>query len=264
MVLGFASGAAVATGGLATIVEFDVIPFSPQVENVKTTVYVERDRLRVEQRGEKSHAVLIYRGDLHVFWQIRDNLTYTEITPEDVKPLRAQLRDQVEQYEQYLSYIPDGEREIVEQTHDWGIEMLRRLSEERSWKKFSNEKVDEPVKVGKWMAQKYKRFYDGKFDDIEYWSVGWDQTGVTAEDFAVVHEMAKSFDLFIGDTFLLATMWNAEIATTVEGFPIRFVTWHGDSKIMRSDVTGIRKEAVDSTLFTLPEGLDETPFIQTE
>ena len=58
------------------------------------TMFIEKDRLRMEMSGEEENQIIIFRGDKNVFWVIdKEDETYFEMTQDDVVKLKAQMEN---------------------------------------------------------------------------------------------------------------------------------------------------------------------------
>ena len=253
----------IALGG--SIIEFKVLAYDASLDDGTGTMYLDKGLARVETKMGQNNHVTIYRGDKTLLWEIEpERWVYREMTPKDMKKIKGRIRDQIEQFEGQLSRVSREEREKLEEQFGSRIAGARELVEEKSWKKVSHKKVASDVELKDWTCEKYKLFYDGEFDDVETWVVGWEQLGMSLSDFEVASEIGKTFGPFSGNFFLLALMWSEETDGTVDGFPVRVLMYDEGSKSMRIDITGVRKEDLDPKLFELPKALDKQPLMGME
>jgi hypothetical protein len=242
------------------VIEFKSHAYDPSLENATGTMYIDKDFGRVESKSGEIVHITIYRKDKTVLWEIDpDKWSYTEMTPKDADKMEGMMRDRVEMIERQLSSLSREERERIMQQHGAGIRMMKRMLEEKLAKNIEYKKEGTEEKIGDWTCDKYKEYYKDEFDDAEYWAVDFDSVGVSPDDFALCEEVEKEFGNFGGVLTSLANLWNKDVKAPLGGFPVRVLMFDEGTKMMRIDVTEIRREDVDPKLFELPKDFDKVP-----
>ena len=166
--------------------------------------------------------------------------------------------------EQQLGSMTRERREEIMAQHGSGIRMMKRMIEEKSPKNMRYKKVGNVEEIGDWECEQYKLYYKDKFDDAEFWSTDFEAAGVSPDDLAVCEEIEKEFGNFGGSFTTFANLWNKEVKVPIEGFPVRVMLFDEGSKMMRVDVTEIRREDLDPKLFELPKDHDKVPLTGME
>jgi hypothetical protein len=68
--------------------------FKDMNKTENTKLFIEKDRLRLENFGGSENNVIIFREDMGVFWMISpDEKTYQEMTREDLEKLKNKMND---------------------------------------------------------------------------------------------------------------------------------------------------------------------------
>ena len=83
--------------------------------DMKSTMYIDKDRLRMEASGSGQNQVIIFRGDKNLFWTIDDeNKTYFEMTQEDIKKLKVQMDKMQKIMMEQMKNMPEEQRKMME------------------------------------------------------------------------------------------------------------------------------------------------------
>ncbi len=242
------------------VIEFKTHAYDPTMENSTGTMYIDKDFGRVETKSGENEHITIFRRDEKVLWEIDSSKwEYSEMSPKDAKKMEGKMRDRVEMIERQLSSMTREQRENVMQQHGAGIRMMKRMLEERESKHIGYKKVGSGEEIGEWTCDKYKEYYKDEFDNAEYWTTDFKTVGVGPDDFALCDVVEEEFGNFGGSLTSFAKLWGEDLKAPIEGFPVRSLIFDEGSKMMRIDVTGIRVEDLDPTLFELPKDFDKVP-----
>lgn len=250
-----------ATAG--TVIEVQFVGYQPGFKDGTGVLYFDKNGARMESKTGEDNELLVYSGNGEPrLWFINDaEWTYNEVSKKNVGKLRGKIQNRLEQIQKYLSRLDREQRETTKQQFAAQISMMERLIRENYEKKISYEKTETGVAVGDLKCDLYKRLYYDQFDGLEVYAAPWDQVDASREDFVVVDDIIKTFGGFAAQFSWFGLMWSEKVNNRIDGFPMRFVVYGGETKAMRIDVTAIRHEDLDSKLFELPEDFDETPFM---
>lgn len=224
---------------------------SPSGEGTPGTIFVNDDRLRLEQGDTKA----IFRGDKQVMWIIdQKGGKYFEMSKEQMQKIGAQVSDAMSQMQDQLKSLPPEQRAKIE-------EMMKMRAPQAEGKPVEAMKY---VKNGK--SESINGFpcdgYDGMRGDkkeLEIWVTDWKRFGLTASDFKVLEQMGLFMKDAIGP---LAKKFSSSFAQSysdvdrpdaLPGVPIRIVNVDNGGSVM--EIKKVSKEAVPAERFELPEGL---------
>ena len=108
------------------------------------TMFIEKDRLRMEMSGEEENQTIIFRGDKNVFWVIdSDKKSYFEMTQDDIVKLKSQMEKMQEMMKEQMKNMPEEQRKMMEDMMPSGMPGEKK-------EKVTYTKKESGVKVGKW------------------------------------------------------------------------------------------------------------------
>jgi isochorismate hydrolase len=227
--------------------------------NIKSeqTMYIEKDRLRMEMSGEEENQIIIFRGDKNVFWVIdTDKKTYFEMTQDDIVKLKSQMEKMQAMMKEQMKNMPPEQRKMME-------DMMPSSMPGEKQKKVTYIKKSSGVKVGKWTTTHYEGTQDGKKTD-ELWTVDWSQVGIDRGEFGAMSKMAEFFSALSQDATEFMKVgseeWEKEMG--ISGMPVRWVDIMNGGTKNQGSVEDISEKALDASLFELPTGYekDQSPW----
>jgi hypothetical protein len=210
-----------------------------------TTMYVEGERLRIDtpERDERVTAV-VFDGPTKRFVMINDHdRTYTEITEEDRKRIRAQLDAMRPMMQERMKSLPPEQRKQME-------EMMGSGDKPHDWK---FEATGEKKTVNGFACSVYRVTEDGVLreqDCISPWSAGV----VKKSDFAAVAKMAQEMLQGMGGMGGARSSIFARI-DKAPGIPIsRLPMGEGGKPGEEEQIKSVKRGAVPTSMFAIPAG----------
>ncbi len=217
--------------------------------DMTTTIYVEKDRLRVETADADQNQIIIFRGDKNVFWIIdNDKKTYSEMTQKDIEKLKEQMDKAQKMMQEQMKNMPAEQREMMEKMMPGGMSTAKKVKTEYK-KKSSGEKV------GKWRCTHYEEFKEGKKSG-EMWTADWDQMGLDRTDMQAMGQLGKFFEALSQETSDLMQIgseeWEKEQG--ISGMPVRWINYLDGEGSSEGELKDILKQNLKSSLFEIPGG----------
>jgi hypothetical protein len=226
------------------------------VESLQT-MFIEKDRLRMEMSGEEENQTIIFRGDKKVFWVIdKDKNTYFEMTQDDIVKLKSQMEKMQQMMMEQMKNMPEEQRKMMEDMMPSGMPGEKK-------EKAIYTKVAGGVKVGKWTTTHYTGTRAGKKSD-ELWTVDWSDVGFSRSDFGAMSKMADFFSALSQDATEFMKVgseeWEKEMG--ISGMPVRWVHYINEGTSSEGTVEDISSKNLDSSLFEVPAGFkkDQSPW----
>lgn len=224
-----------------------------------STVYLERDRLRVETKGPEGEQIVIFRKDRQLFWVVdKKEGTYFEMTKESLRKMKEGIEEQMkgvrEMMAEQMKNLSPEERKMLEQMGARPMVMEPPKPVYR--------KVSSGVKVGHWKCDKYEGF-QGREKIEEVWATDFKELGLSPEDFRPMEEMQKfSKSLSGGAETAKPRGWQEDQG--YPGLPVREVSFLHGRMDEEMEVREISRQNFPPSLFELPKGLKkmEQPFGQ--
>jgi hypothetical protein len=233
--------------------------YGSQRINAKTTLYLERDRMRMEttdDTGEKE--VVIFRKDKQLFWVIDPKKgTYTEITKAQLRQMKRQMDEYKKEMEAAMKNMPPEQRAMVEQMMKGQMPSAQPQEPEINYRRGGS------GKVGLWYCTKYQGFSKGSKVE-EVWVTPFDKLGITPSDLKILNQMGNFFDEFylgsgnsiVGDT----EKWK----NTFKGFPVKTTSYKHGNVVYEDHLEEVKKTRLSQTLFELARGLRKNTLIPRE
>jgi hypothetical protein len=230
---------------------------SEKIESsMQSTLYIEKDRLRMEAKGEDQNHIVIFRGDKNVFWSINpDEKSYFEMTQADIQKMKGQMEKARQQMMEQMKNMPAEQRKMME-------EMMPSNMRTTETVKTTYTKKSSGIKVGKWSCTHFEGFKNGVKSD-EIWVADWGQIGLTKSDLGVLQKMGAFFKALSQETdefFEFGTdEWEKQIG--MSGAPMRSINYFKGQKSSQTEVKDVIKQNLNAALFDLPAGYskEESP-----
>lgn len=259
---GFLFLAAAVSGAIAgTVLVVDTWSYDQYSESGTHTLYIDKDKARLEFKSKEGETHVIYRLDKKddpVMWLIDPKeLSYVEMNEKTLKDMKSKMQEAMEMMEMYTSKLSAEDRSEVEKQYKKQIRQAEKMMKyEERMKKMEYEKVADDVTFESWACDEY----DGIFNKERYkkvWVADWKEIGIEHADVAVLNSMSEVFKGFSGEMipFTGAKVKGSDDVLT--GFPVKTVYYEDGNKIVKQEVKEIRKEDLNQALFELPEGLDK-------
>lgn len=204
-------------------------------ETESIEIFVEKDRLRVENVSNEGKQIVIYRDDLKKFWIVQDG-KYMEMTEEDMKKMGERMNDAMKAMHEQMQDLPPEQRKMMEEMMKGRMPGQDQEKTKAEWTKVGSEKVNQ------WQCAKFQ-----SSEGETTWTVQPGELGLTEEDFQVF-EKAEAFftEAFKGSDSFLKYMGTDE-GEEPAGFPVKSVTPEGDEHLL----TEITKKNLEGSLFEL-------------
>ena len=221
------------------------------------TMYIEKDRLRMEMSGQEENQTIIFRGDKNIFWVI-DNTkkSYFEMTQDDVVKLKSQMDNMQKMMMEQMKNMPEEQRKMME-------EMMPTSMPAEKKEKTTYTKKASGVKVGKWSTTHYEGTKAGKKSD-DLWTVDWSEAGFNRSDFAVMTKMADFFSALSQEAtdFMQVGSESWEKEMGISGMPVRWIDYMDGGSKNEGSVQDISRKDLEASLFELPAGFskDQSPW----
>lgn len=219
-----------------------------------TKMYLEGDKLRIEQPGEEGSIIIIYRGDKNLVWMIEpDKKRYEETTKEDVQKMKAQIEQAKAKMEEQMKNMPPEQRKQMEQMMG---KMTGGATEET---KIVYKLVGKGEKVNDYTCEHYAAFSDGQ-KTWDLWSVDYKEVAVGYKDLAPLEALGEFFaDLSSSDVerYFVGSEkpFEGEEGDRFHGMPVKWSSMEADSVVHVNELKILEKRTNDAALFELPEGL---------
>ncbi len=238
-----------------------VVKMSQETEGMsiqsQQTMFIDKDRLRMEMSGQEENQTIIFRGDKNVFWVIdNEKKSYFEMTEDDIVKLKSQMENMQKMMKEQMKNMPEEQRKMMEK-------MMPTSMPSGEKEKTTYTKKASGVKVGKWTTTHYEGTIKGKKSD-ELWTVDWSQVGFDRADFVVMTKMADFFSALSQEAtdFMQVGSEEWEKEMGISGMPVRWVDYMNGDKTSEGSLQDISKKDLDASLFELPTGFskDQSPW----
>jgi hypothetical protein len=219
-----------------------------------TKMYIEGDKLRIEQPGEEGSTIIIYRGDKDLVWVIHpEKKLYDELTSEDMQKMKEQLEQAKKMMEEQMKNMPPEQREQMEKM----MGKMPGATEEK--KETVYRLLGKDVKVNDYNCEHYAAFTDGKMT-WELWAADYKDIDIDFKDLAPLEAMGDFFAQMATDDFeryFVGTEepFEGEEGTRFHGMPVKWNSVEADSVVHVNELKVLEKRKNDVALFELPEGL---------
>jgi hypothetical protein len=214
----------------------------------KSTFYVDGGRIRVETEG-LTHFVMIFDANKQVAWMITpDKGTYMEMDANAPVTPMADRRQQaidnsMKQMQDKMASLPPEQRAQMEQ-------MMKGMTAKSAPATITFRSLDATDKAGPFTCSKYEALSNGKRIS-EHCTVPFDQLHLTDADVQSFIAFGKFMKTRMGGRGGAA----APPLEEMKGYPVRTISYNGDTPTFQSIVVSVEHKSVDSSMFTVPAGL---------
>jgi len=262
-VLVLCSGGLLSAAGAGTVVVSGIEGFTPSEESGTSTLYLEKNRCRMEFEGKSSHSALIYTHDgesMPVLYLVDEQSKgYIRLEQKDLKAVKEQIAQQMDAMDKYINDLEPAQQDAMRKKYAKEWKRMEGIVKPRDETRFEYKPVSGPAtKVNNWDANQYQCFVDGELED-DIWIAGWGETGLHREDVAIIADMYESFGEMAGTASFFAMMWNRG---ELDGFPVQVVAYQGGEKTRRTTVKEVRTQDLNNSLFELTDEYFEQSFFK--
>jgi Domain of unknown function (DUF4412) len=229
------------------------------------TVYLDGKRMRVDgarQGGREASMIMDGAGKRMIILNDKEK-TYSEITQEDMKKMRARVDAMRAQAAERMKNLPPEQRKQMEKMMGGGLGGDAAGKEKE--KDFKFEKMGDKKTVNGFACEMYRIVIDGKpaeEDCVSPWSAGI----IKMSDFEGLREFAESMLQGMGggpkeqNWFMFKKRFDQ-----FPGFPVTRVVLEADGKRRpQEEVKSVKRGSIDAAKFATPAGYTKTasPFEQ--
>ncbi len=238
------------------LIEETTQPLSGQGTSATTRIFLDQERARIEsETGGRPH-VIIYRADRQTMYMINSaEKTYREMTRQELEKMGTQVSEMQKMMEEKMKNMPAQQRQMMEQI------MKQRMGGAGGMTAAPQpvtiyRKVASGEAVNQWTADKYEGIRGGQ-KEMDVWTTGWNEFGVTQNDFRVFQELGEFFKNFnpqMDDEMFKIGSAQADGEQGYSGVPVRRVSYRNGSPYQKSEVTQVKRQEFESNLFEPPDG----------
>jgi hypothetical protein len=210
-------------------------------------MYLDKDRLRVENSGKEENQVIIYRQDKDLFWMLDlKKKTYMEITKADLDRMQEQINGASKQMEEAMKDMPAEQREMMAKM------MKGKMPAAQA--KTTYKKVASGQKINQWTCTQYEGESEGK-KESDVWTTDPKSLGLTPEDFNVLKAMSKFWEgMAKSGTKFFKVEEGVPTEGHYSGVPVK-TAYYSDGKVSRtSEMQSLERQDFDAAKFDLPAG----------
>jgi hypothetical protein len=213
---------------------------------INQNTYLEKDKIRMDMKGDKTDMSTIFFGDKQVFWMINNTKkTYTEMTKEDLDKMQKTAEDAMTKMQEALKNMPPALQEKMKG-------MMQPQATKQS--DIVYKKVASDEKVNQWVCDKYEGFSDGQ-KVAEVWTTGWKKLGLAEEDLTGFTKIGEFFKSMVKNMSWMYNVGTDEKAENMYfGFPIKTVNFEKDKPASKYEITEIKQQELVPTTFEVPKG----------
>jgi hypothetical protein len=218
-----------------------------------TKMYIEGDKVRIEQPGDKGPTITIYRGDKDLVWMIQPGeKLYEETTKEDIQKMKAQMEQARKMMDEQMKNLSPEQRQQMEKM------MGKMPGAPAEQKEIVYKRVGKGEKVNDYTCEHYAAFSDGK-KTWDLWTVDYKDVGVGPKDLAPLEALGEFFAeisnnnverYFVGTEAPL----EGDEGPRFHGMPVKWTDIEADSVVHVNELKVLEKQKVDASLFEVPEG----------
>jgi len=226
-------------------------------EKSLSTVYIEKDKLRIETSQSGENQLILFRQDKDLIWIVNQaKKTYMEMTRQDVMQMTEQIDQAMKQLEEQLKNMPPEQREMMKK-------MMPSTLTEKTHPKILYKKKADGVKIKNWSTTHYEGTLNGETKS-EVWTIKWSQANIDEADVKALRGMSEFFEALAGEIDEFFQMGSDEFAKKggYAGMPVKFVYYENGEIMSDFEISEIKKQSLDTALFELPPGLkkEDKPF----
>jgi hypothetical protein len=237
----------------------ETVMYKPSQPDQQTVIkmYLDGDKLRIEQPEGKDTTIIIYRGDKNLVWMIRPGeKLYQEITKEDIQKMKAQMEQAKKMMDEQMKNLPPEQREQMEK-------MMGKMPGAQAEKKETVYKLlGKNEKVNDYTCEHYAAYTDGD-KTWELWTTDYKNMPVDFKDLAPLEGLGQFFGEMAGDDFesyFVGTEepFQGEEGPHFHGMPVKWTDIEADSVVDVNELKVLEKRTLDPGLFEVPKGYKKT------
>jgi hypothetical protein len=181
--------------------------------------------------------------------------SYREMTKQNLEAVGDQMSQMQKMMAEKMKDMPPQQRQMMEQM------MKQRMggaagAGAAAQPPMIYKKVASGETVNQWTTDKYEGLRGGQ-KEIEMWTTGWTEFGVTQNDFRVFQDLAAFFKKLspgMDDSMFKIGSAQTESGQGFSGVPVRRISYRNGSPDQKFEVTRIVREDFDKILFEPPAG----------
>ena len=213
------------------------------------TVYLDTDRMKVVNDKD----IMIFRGDLKRMWAIEgDERKYTEMSPETVQQMSAQVSGAMAQMQAQLAQLPPEQRAQIEaMMAQRGGALAAPAQRQVTYTRAGGGKT-----VGAWRCEQYAKMVNGqKEEELCMAPIG--SVGINADDLKVLESISTMMGPITqqapnrGDYLSLDAV---NKAIGFQGIPLETVYYSDGKPERRNTVSKIDRTSIPASTFEIPPG----------
>jgi hypothetical protein len=218
--------------------------------------YIDEKGMRAESRSGGEKNTVIFRSDKEVLWVINEaDKSYTEMTRNDIRKIKGQMDEAMRMMQEQMKNLPPEQRAMMEN-------MMKGKAMPVQPEKTVFKKVASGVMVNTWKCDKYEGYRGGQLTE-EVCTTSWEDLGIEQKDFRIMQSMGEFMSELAPDASSYFNVgsdeWEKEQG--YPGVPVRTISYSMGEKIFQTDIKGIKRQKIDSSLFELPKGLSRENFM---
>jgi hypothetical protein len=237
------------------LIEETTQPLSGQGTATTVRIHLDQDRARIESEAGGRPHVIIYRADRQTMYMINPaEKSYREMTNQDLEKMGGQISQMQKMMEEKMKNMPPEQRQMMEQIMKQrmgGAGMPAAQQPQTVYQKVASGET-----VNQWTADKYEGLRAGR-KEMEVWTTGWNEFGVTQSDFRVFQDLGEYFKKLspqMNDDMFRIGSAQAESQQGYSGVPVRRIFYRNGSPYQKSEVTRVTRQDFERILFEPPDG----------
>jgi hypothetical protein len=198
-----------------TVVELKTVYFAENRPEETATIYLDEGRVRFDAVEDGRPTTLIFRRG------------------RDGEP---------------LCWVIDKETRAYIEFTDKNAQALRAEGARAEFKEIAS-----GVKFNRWTCTQYEAYVQGEKQE-DLWAAAEKDVGLDAPQIAALREMGDFFSRISTETNAFFEVGRSANEGGFRGFPVLVVEYRDGRKQERSEVTSVRRESLESSVFELPPG----------
>jgi hypothetical protein len=233
------------TAGIIMTTQFQDLT-NTKAQPMNQITYLEKEKIRMDMKGDKTDMSTIFFGDKQLFWMIDNKKkSYTEITKEDLEKIQKTAEQAANTMQEALKNLPPAMQDKMKNLMP---------SQEAKKSEIVYKKTASDEKVNQWACDKYEGFSDGQ-KVAEVWTTEWKKLGLSEQDlkgFAQLGEFSKSMMKNMSFFYKVGTDEKAE--NMYIGFPIKTINYEKDKPANKYEIKEIKEQELAPATFEVPKG----------
>lgn len=246
---------AVSVAYAGSVISLETITYGNSALNGTATVYLEKDRMRIDSTEGGGDVTVIYNGagqDNPFYWLVDNRRqTYIEIRQEELVAATRAMEDAMDVARLEIDKAPPEQRPRLEQLYADRIGYAGFFADQTEYRE-----VSKGIRIGDWKCAHYQGYREEvKIEEV--WAAELEELGIVPEDLSGLKQLADLFRT-VGQTLPAFFRFGGEttdVSETFPGFPVVVVTYKDGERAEKSTIEAVHQKSLDSSLFDLPEGL---------